>query len=76
MEDALQSYALLLFEGVTHLGLQDLLLNYSTRRGYKIEGWELGNEPDAYEHSFGYDITASQRADDYLKLHRLLNEYS
>jgi heparanase 1 len=52
-----------------------LLLNYSTRRGYKIAGWELGNEPDAYEHSFGYDITASQRADDYLKLHILLNEY-
>jgi len=51
-----------------------LLLNYSTRRGYKIAGWKLGNEPDAYEHRFGYDITASQRAEDYLKIHGLLNQ--
>lgn len=53
-----------------------LLLNYTSMKGYKIAGWELGNEPDAYNHKFGYRITASQRAEDYLQLHSLLNQYS
>ncbi|CAG2237206.1 HPSE [Mytilus edulis] len=50
------------------------LMDYTTQKGYKIAGWELGNEPDVYK-DVGINITGSQRAKDYNILHSLLNHY-
>ncbi|XP_076105374.1 heparanase-like isoform X2 [Mytilus galloprovincialis] len=52
-----------------------LLMDYTSQKGYKITGWELGNEPNSYKHHIGYSISGSQRAKDYSKLHSLLNQY-
>ncbi|XP_063435248.1 heparanase-like [Mytilus trossulus] len=52
-----------------------LLMDYTTQKGYKIAGWELGNEPDVYR-DVGINITGAQRAKDYNILHSLLNHYS
>ncbi|XP_052102586.1 heparanase-like isoform X15 [Mytilus californianus] len=52
-----------------------LLMDYTSQKGYKITGWELGNEPNSYKHHVGYSISGSQRAKDYSKLHSLLNQY-
>ncbi|CAG2214525.1 HPSE [Mytilus edulis] len=52
-----------------------LLMDYTSQKGYKIAGWELGNEPDAWT-NIGYRITASQHAKDYRLLHTILNQYS
>ncbi|XP_076105371.1 heparanase-like isoform X2 [Mytilus galloprovincialis] len=52
-----------------------LLMDYTSQKGYKIAGWELGNEPDAWT-NIGYRITASQHANDYRLLHTILNQYS
>ncbi|CAG2214528.1 HPSE [Mytilus edulis] len=52
-----------------------LLMDYTSKKGYKITGWELGNEPNSYKHHIGYSISGSQRAKDYSKLHSLLNQY-
>lgn len=52
-----------------------LLMDYTTQKGYKIAGWELGNEPDAWT-NIGYRINASQHANDYRLLHNILNQYS
>ncbi|XP_052102579.1 heparanase-like [Mytilus californianus] len=51
-----------------------LLMDYTSQKGYKIVGWELGNEPDVYK-DVGINITGAQRAKDYSILHSLLNHY-
>lgn len=53
----------------------ELLLNYTATKGYKVAGWELGNEPNAYKHEVGYTVSAKQRAEDYIKLNNLLKQY-
>lgn len=51
-----------------------LLMDYTSQKGYKIAGWELGNEPDIWR-NMGYHINGSNHAKDYGILHSLLNQY-
>lgn len=51
-----------------------LLLDYTTQKGYKVTGWELGNEPNVWR-ELGYNISGSDHARDYDILHKLLNQY-
>ncbi|XP_022081451.1 heparanase-like isoform X2 [Acanthaster planci] len=49
------------------------LLDYNTAMNYTVPVWQMGNEPNAYQHSEGVTITAPQVAADYIKLRALLN---
>ncbi|XP_069139577.1 heparanase-like isoform X2 [Argopecten irradians] len=48
-----------------------LLLKYTASKGYRLAGWELGNEPDDF-HGYGFDISPVQLAKDYTTMHNLL----
>ncbi|XP_060082509.1 heparanase-like isoform X2 [Ylistrum balloti] len=48
-----------------------LLLKYTASKGYRLAGWELGNEPDDF-HGYGFDISAAQLAKDYSTMKNLL----
>ncbi|KAK9721525.1 Glycosyl hydrolase family 79, N-terminal domain [Popillia japonica] len=37
--------------------------------------WQLGNEPNSFQHVFNYSVNASQLALDFLKLKGILNKY-
>ncbi|KAL3863623.1 hypothetical protein ACJMK2_005373 [Sinanodonta woodiana] len=50
------------------------LMKYIAKKNYRISGWELGNEPDAFYHILGYRIKASQLADDYKRLYQILHD--
>ncbi|XP_021350709.1 heparanase-like isoform X1 [Mizuhopecten yessoensis] len=49
-----------------------LLLKYTASKGYRLAGWELGNEPDDF-HGYGFDIPAAQLAKDYSTMKNLLS---
>ncbi|XP_033731055.1 heparanase-like isoform X1 [Pecten maximus] len=48
-----------------------LLLKYTASKGYRLAGWELGNEPDDF-HGYGFDISPTQLAKDYSTMKNLL----
>ncbi|WAR21373.1 HPSE-like protein [Mya arenaria] len=48
------------------------LMNYTIKKGYKMAGWELGNEPNAFYHLIKYKLDAHRLAKDYLKLKKAL----
>lgn len=50
------------------------MMDHAAKKGYKIAGWELGNEPDVY-YVIGYNINGIQRAKDYFILRNLLMQY-
>ncbi|KAJ8298857.1 hypothetical protein KUTeg_022917 [Tegillarca granosa] len=48
------------------------LIKYSQSKGYKLAGWELGNEPNVYK---GHDVVSpSQLSEDYVKLRNILQQ--
>lgn len=51
------------------------LLTFSQQRNYTIPCFQLGNEPNAYHHSFNFTIPASQLASDMQRLRSVLSEY-
>ncbi|XP_013189437.1 heparanase [Amyelois transitella] len=48
------------------------LLQYSKKKNYHID-WQLGNEPNSYQHVFNTTITPAMLAQDFKKLRKLLN---
>ncbi|XP_067659186.1 heparanase-like isoform X2 [Haliotis asinina] len=53
-----------------------LLMNYTKSRGYKLAGFELGNEPNAFHHVFDRTVTAAHLARDFVKLRQIMGRYS
>ncbi|XP_048250306.1 heparanase-like isoform X2 [Haliotis rufescens] len=53
-----------------------LLMNYTKSRGYKLAGFELGNEPNAFHHVFGRTVTAADLARDFVRLRQIMGSYS
>ncbi|XP_038046652.1 heparanase-like [Patiria miniata] len=49
------------------------LLAYNTMKNYTVWAWQMGNEPNAYKHSEGVTMTATQVAKDFIKFRALLN---
>ncbi|KAK3595343.1 hypothetical protein CHS0354_004499 [Potamilus streckersoni] len=50
------------------------LMRYVAKKNYRVSGWELGNEPNAFYHILGYRINADQLADDYKRLYQILHD--
>lgn len=50
------------------------ILNYSSSYDYKVD-WQLGNEPNSFNHTFNVSISPEQLAHDFKKLRHLLNTY-
>ncbi|BFZ23698.1 hypothetical protein BsWGS_26736 [Bradybaena similaris] len=53
----------------------DLLLNYSSQRGIKIPYFQLGNEPNAYQHNFNLTISPETLVEDFRILKKLISKY-
>ncbi|XP_046571543.1 heparanase-like [Haliotis rubra] len=53
-----------------------LLMNYTKSRGYKLAGFELGNEPNAFHHVFDRTVTAADLARDFVQLRQIMGRYS
>ncbi|KAH3788144.1 heparanase-like isoform X2 [Dreissena polymorpha] len=52
------------------------LMNYTLKHGYKMAGWELGNEPDNYEYLFGnYTLPPPQYVRDFVLFRSLVYSY-
>ncbi|XP_060570501.1 heparanase-like [Ruditapes philippinarum] len=51
------------------------LMKYTVQSGYKMGGWELGNEPNNYGRKFGCKVGARQLVKDFHTLNSLLGEY-
>ncbi|XP_072026930.1 heparanase-like isoform X2 [Amphiura filiformis] len=51
------------------------LLKYSTKKGYRIAGWELGNEPNHIRHHSNVTIHSYQLGKDFVTLRKLLDQY-
>ncbi|KAH9514039.1 hypothetical protein Btru_030055 [Bulinus truncatus] len=51
------------------------LLNFSEDNGIKIAGFQLGNEPNSYQHNFNITITPPELVSDFIKLNNLLNNH-
>ncbi|XP_072518930.1 heparanase [Salminus brasiliensis] len=51
----------------------ELLINYCESRQY-IMSWELGNEPNSYEKKAGITVDGYQLGQDFLHLHKILQE--
>ncbi|XP_011552602.3 heparanase [Plutella xylostella] len=50
------------------------ILSYSQSNNFKID-WQLGNEPNSFQHKFNVTITPEQLSHDFRKLRHALNEY-
>uniref|UniRef100_A0A1B6HW10 Heparanase n=1 Tax=Homalodisca liturata TaxID=320908 RepID=A0A1B6HW10_9HEMI len=50
------------------------LLDFSASKGYKVD-WQLGNEPNAFQHNFNETVSPFQLAKDFITLRNLLNSY-
>lgn len=50
------------------------LISFSNQQKFDLI-WQLGNEPNAYRHTFNYEVTGEQLADDFKKLRNILNKY-
>lgn len=51
------------------------LIGFSNHYGLRLN-WELGNEPNAYPHKFYETVNASQLAQDFIVLRKILKKYS
>nr|XP_045614491.1 heparanase-like [Procambarus clarkii] len=51
-----------------------LLMRDAAARGARLI-WQLGNEPNAYGHKFGWSVTGQEAAQDYLQLRQELDQY-
>ncbi|XP_017791859.1 PREDICTED: heparanase-like [Habropoda laboriosa] len=51
---------------------KDIIL-FAKNKNMKLD-WQLGNEPNSFNHVFNITITATQLANDYYKLRQLLNK--
>uniref|UniRef100_A0A1B6L5Y3 Uncharacterized protein n=1 Tax=Graphocephala atropunctata TaxID=36148 RepID=A0A1B6L5Y3_9HEMI len=50
------------------------LIDFSASKGYQVD-WQLGNEPNAFQHNFNVTLSPSQLAEDFSALRHLLNSY-
>ncbi|XP_048250533.1 heparanase-like isoform X1 [Haliotis rufescens] len=50
----------------------ELLLKYSSQKGYHIAGFELGNEPNVFHHNANITLSDAQLANDFAQLKRVL----
>ncbi|XP_021921149.1 heparanase-like isoform X2 [Zootermopsis nevadensis] len=51
-----------------------LLLDFSDKLNFDIS-WQLGNEPNSFNHVFGTPLSGHQLGQDFVELRRLLNSY-
>ncbi|XP_052773715.1 heparanase-like isoform X2 [Mya arenaria] len=52
------------------------LMNYTIKKGYKMAGWELGNEPDNYKYLFGnYTLPPWKYVEDFKVFRKLVKSY-
>lgn len=49
------------------------IINYTKQKGYLVD-WQLGNEPNSFQHVFNTTISPRRLAKDFVKLRHILNE--
>ncbi|BFZ23699.1 hypothetical protein BsWGS_26738 [Bradybaena similaris] len=62
-------------DGVWDPSNADLLLNYSSQRDIKIPYFQLGNEPNSYQHNFNLTISPETLVEDFRILKKLISKY-
>ncbi|XP_062605314.1 heparanase-like [Saccostrea cucullata] len=54
----------------------ELLLKYTQSRGYRMAGWELGNEPNSFHHlNSSINVTAESLGQAYFQLSQMLAKF-